>query len=157
MNNPFTWDYLTTAPATEDVFDAFGIVCLVIFVVGFVASLLLSNDAGRRIVGHPLKRRWLRRIGGVGSAIFGAGIFFFGIRALNFPLFTFERPIWLLLTLLAAIAAAAYFWWTARTALPGQLRAYEQQQVKQRYLRPTAPGARPRPVPPSRAARRRRA
>lgn len=157
MNNPFSWDYLTTAPATDDVFDVFGTACLVLFVVGFVASLLLSNDVGRRFVRHPVRRRLLRRIGGAGTAIFGAGIFFFGIRALNFPLFTFERPIWLLLTLLVAVAAAIYFWRVARTRLPAQMRAFEQQQVKQRYLRPTAPSSRQRPVPASRAARRPRA
>lgn len=157
MTNPFTWDYLTTAPATEDIFDLFGIVCLVVFVVGFAASLLLSNDAGRRFVRHPIRRRLLRRIGGAGTAIFGAGIFFFGIRALNFPLFTFERPIWLLLTLLVALAASLYYWRVARTQIPDQIRAFEQQQVKQRYLRPTAPSSRIRPAPAPRQTRRPRA
>ncbi len=81
MNNPFTWEYLTTAPATEDVFDVFGIVCLTIFVLGFVGSLILSNDGGRRFARHPLTRRLLRRAGGMGTAIFGAGLFYMLTRS----------------------------------------------------------------------------
>ncbi len=157
MNNPFTWKYMTTAPATADVFDVFGIVCLTIFVLGFVGSLILSNDGGRRFARHPLTRRLLRRAGGLGTAIFGAGLFFFGIRALNIRLFTFELPIWLWLTLLVAVAAVVYFAYYARRVLPGQMRAFEQHRLKQRYLRPTAPSSRTRPAPAPRATRRRRA
>ena len=161
MNNPFSWEYMTTAPGTDDVLDIFGIVCLVIFGVGFLVSVLLSNDRAKRFVQHPLKRRLLRRAGGIGTAVFGAGLFFFGIRALQINPFTFGLSIWLWLCVLAALVMAGYFWYYARRVYPNQLRAYEQHQVKQRYLRPATAGigagSRPMPARAARPARRRRA
>ena len=159
MNNPFSWEYMTTAVGTEDVFDLFGTVCLVLFAVGFLVALYLYNDGGRRLTPHPLKRRLLRRAGAIATGVCGAGLFFFGIRALQFPFLTFELPIWLWLTLLTALVMVGYFVYYARRVLPGQHRAYEQHQIKQRYLRPGAArvAANPRPAPArsSRAARRR--
>ena len=161
MNNPFSWEYVTTAPGPDDVFDVFGVVCLVIFGVGFLVSLVLSNDGARRYVSHPLKRRLLKRVGGIGTAVCGAGLFFFGVRALQINPFGFALPIWLWLCLLALAALLVYAAYYARVVLPGQLRAYEQQQVKQRYLRPAMSGgsgrARSAPGRAARSPRRRRA
>ena len=140
MNNPFSWEYMTTAPGTDDVLDIFGIVCLVIFGVGFLVSVLLFNDRAKRFVQHPLKRRLLRRAGGIGTAVFGAGLFFFGIRALQINPFTFGLSIWLWLCLLAALVMVGYFWYYARRVYPNELRAYEQHQIKHRDLRPATAG-----------------
>ena len=158
MNNPFTWDYLTTAPAAADVFDLFGVVFLLVFAIGFLVALYLANAGASRVAGHPVARRTVRRLAGIATFVFGAGLFFFGVRALGIDPFTFGRPIWLWLCVIAAITLVAYCFYYLRTVYPEQLRAHERQQIKQRYLRPAATAStalRPVTAPPPRPSRRR--
>ena len=65
MDNPFSWDYLTTVPGTDEVFGPFAVVYLVLFGGGFLASVFLYNDGARRYTKNQLKRRVIKR----GSAI----------------------------------------------------------------------------------------
>jgi threonine/homoserine/homoserine lactone efflux protein len=158
MSNPLSWGYMTTPPGPGKVFDTFGIAFLIVFGLGFLVSLILTNDGARSFVKHPVARRVIRRFAGIGVTIFGAGLFFFGIRILEINPFTFGLPIWLWLCVLAALVMLLYFVYYARRVYPSQRQAYERHQVKQRYLRPTAGAGTLRAAPSraSRPARRRR-
>lgn len=155
MDNPFTWDYMTTPRDVDQVFDVFGIAFLVVFGLGFVASLVLYNHGAGRFTRHPIARRAIRRVTGIATGVFGAGLFFFGIRALQINPFTFGLPLWMWLSAAAALATAGYAVYYARTVYPAQRRAYEQHRLKQQYLRPRAADARAGASrkPPARAAR----
>jgi len=153
MDNPFSWDYLTTVPGTDEVFGPLALVFLVVFGVGFVASIVLSNDGARRYVAHPLKRRAIRRGSSIAMTVFGVGLFFFGIRVLQINPFSFGMRLWLWLSLLVAVIMVAYFAYYLRTAYPVALQTYEERRRKQQYLRPAAamagtalPPRAPRPV-----------
>lgn len=138
MTNPLTWDYLTTVPETNEVFGPLAVAFLVVFGIGFVVAVFLYNDGAKRYIGHPVKRRAIRRGAGIATAVFGGGLFFFGIRVLQINPFTFGMRLWLWLSLLAALVMTAYFVYYARIVYPAQLRAYEARQRKQQYLKPAA-------------------
>jgi hypothetical protein len=144
MENPITWEYMETVPGPNEVFGPLAIIYLIVFGLGFVLSVFLYNDGARHYVDHPVKRRVIRRGAGVATAVFGVGLFFFGIRVLQIDPFTFGRRMWLWLSALAALIMAIYFIYYARVVYPARLTAYEEQQRKQRYIRPPAgAGARP--------------
>jgi len=136
MDNPFSWDYLTTQPGSNEVFGPFAILYLIVFGLGFLVSVFLYNDGARHYVSHGLKLRTIRRGAGIATVVFGVGLFFFGIRILQIDPFTFGRRIWLYLSLLALVVMAIVFVYYVRDVYPRRLRAYEQRKVKQRYLRP---------------------
>ena len=140
MDNPFSWDSLTSVPTTDEVFNPFGIVFLIVFSLGFLVSIFLYNDGARRHIGHSVKRRMLRRGAGIAMTVFGIGLFFFGIRVLQINPFGFGLRIWLWLSVLAAILMIVYFVYYWRTVYPSELQAYEERRLKQQYLRPTAGG-----------------
>ena len=138
MDNPFSWDSLTAAAGTDEVFNPFGVVFLVLFGVGFLVSLFFYNDGARRYMQHSLKRRILRRGAGIASTVFGIGLFFFGIRALQINPLGLGMRLWLWLSLLAVVLMFAYFYYYLRTAFRSELKAYEERRRKQQYLRPVA-------------------
>ena len=140
MDNPFSWDYLTTVPGTNEVFGPFAIVFLAIFGVGFLVSVFFYNDGARRYTNHGLKRRLLRRGAAIALTVFGIGLFFFGIRVLQINPLGFGMRLWLYLSLLSVAVMAAYFAYYLRVVYPGELRAYEERRVKQRYLRSSPTG-----------------
>jgi hypothetical protein len=150
MDNPFSWDYQTTVPGTDEVFGPFAVAYLILFGVGFLASIYLYNNGAARYLEHPLKRRALRRGGAIAMIVFGVGLFFFGIRVLQINPFNFGMRIWLWLSLLAALVMFAYFAYYLRTRYPSLLKSYEERRLKQQYLRPAAAAAavNGRPAPP---------
>jgi 4-hydroxybenzoate polyprenyltransferase len=154
MDNPFSWDYLTTVPGTDEVFGPFAIAYLIVFGVGFLGSIYLYNDGASRYLDHPVKRRAIRRGATFATIVFGVGLFFFGIRVLQINPFNFGMRIWLWLSALAAVVLFAFFAYYLRTRYPAQLKTYEERRLKQQYLRPVAATAvaNGRPVP-TRAAR----
>ena len=152
MDNPFSWDSLTSAAGTDEVFNPFGVAFLVVFGVGFLVSLVLYNDGARRYLGHSLKRRVVRRGAGIAATVFGIGLFFFGIRALQINPLGLGMRLWLWLSLLAVVLMFVYFAYYLRTAYRAELKAYEERRRKQQYLRPVAAMA----GGPGRTGRRRR-
>lgn len=153
MDNPFTWDNLTRTPAAADVFSLPAIVFFVVFAIGFVGAAFLSNYGARRFGGNPVKRRAIQHLAGIALYVFGAGLFFFGVRALNINPFSFGSPIWMWLSVVAVIGLAVYaarYW---RTTYPARLRSYQERQLKQQYLKPTRGGraTAPKAAAPSRA------
>jgi hypothetical protein len=153
MDNPFTWDNLTRTPAAADVFSLPALLFFVVFAIGFVAAAYFTNQGARRFASHPVKRRGIQHCAGIALYIFGAGLFFFGMRALNINPFSFGAPIWMWLSVLALIVLVVYCLRYWRTTYPARLHAYEERQLKQRYLQPkkrVAPSssAMTRPTPP---------
>ena len=140
MDNPFSWDYLTTVPGTDEVFGPFAVIYLVIFGFGFLASVFLYNDGARYYTKNALKRRLLRKASAIAMTVFGIGIFFFAIRVLQISPFNFGMRIWLWLSFLALIAMVGYFSYYLKIKYPEDLAEYEDRKVKAQYLRPTATG-----------------
>lgn len=147
MGNPFTWDSLTRTPAAADVFSLPALVYFAVFVVGFVGAAYLANQGGRRLASHPVKRRALQHCAGIALYVFGAGLFFFGVRALNINPFSFGSPIWMWLSLVALIGLVVYCYRYWQTTYPTRLRAHEQRQLKQQYLKPGKKAAVAPPAP----------
>ena len=141
MRNPFTWERLTTPPLTDEVFDPASWLYLAFFGFGFLAAAWLSGTGAERVARHPVTRRMLRRDGAISLWVFGAGLFFFGVRALGINPFSFGAPIWLWLCLALLIVLVGYFLVYARRTYPRQLQGYEQQRAKQQYLKPSGKGA----------------
>ncbi len=158
MDNPFSWDALTRTPAPADVFSLPAMIYFVVFAIGFVVAAYLTNQGARRMTPHPVTRRAIQHLAGIAVYIFGAGLFFFGVRALNINPFSFGSPIWMWLSVLALIifVVYAYRYWT--TTYPARLEVFSQQQLKKQYLKPTRGGAKTAPkaaarVPKTAAAR----
>ncbi len=138
MDNPFSWDYLTTVPGTNEVFGPFAIVFLVLFGFGFLIALFLYNDGARRYGSHSFKRRTIRRGASIAMTVFGVGLFFFGIRVLQINPLGFGMRFWLWLSFLAVLGMLAFFAYYLRTSYRQRLRAYEERRRKQQVLRPAA-------------------
>lgn len=107
MENPFSWDYLTTAPGPDDVFGPFATLFLIICAVGLIVGGLfyLRPEVmwSRRLLRLGSTKRW----GAIFLWIFSLGIFFFIIRWLQINPFSFGERIWLYLILLVAVFALA--------------------------------------------------
>jgi amino acid transporter len=136
MDNPFSWDYLTTVPGTDEVFGPFAVIYLIVFGLGFLASIFLYNDGARYYTKNALKRRLIRRGSAIALTIFSIGLFFFAIRILQINPFTFGMRIWLWLSMLALVGMVGYFAYYLRVKYPVMLREYEDRKVKAQYLRP---------------------
>jgi len=108
MPNPFDWDYLTTPPVSDDVLDAFTVLYFAVFVVGFVLAAYLYYRPRTQPFGRLLKRRAVVKVTGIAMWVFGAGLFFFLIRLLQIDPFTFGRPIWMWLSVLALLGLVAW-------------------------------------------------
>ena len=139
MDNPFSWDYLSTKPTSNEVFGVFAISFLVIFGVGFLVSLVIYSGGGRRLLRDAVLRKMAVRWSAWVMTICGLGLFFFLIRALQINPFYFGMRIWLWLCLLALVAFAAYMLYDYRSHYPEAKKAYEARKVKNQYLRPGAP------------------
>lgn len=144
MDNPFSWDYLTTVPGPDQVFEPFGIAFLVVFGLGFLASLVLYNDGAKRYVSHGLKRRTIQRIAGLAMIVFGIGLFFFAIRLLQINPFTFGMRLWLWISILLLIGFAVAVLVYLRKSYAKDLRDYEARRLRHQYTRPAALKARGR-------------
>jgi amino acid transporter len=141
MGNPFSWDSLSTAPGPDQVYDASGIVFLIVFGLGFLVSLVLYNDGAKRFIDHGLKRRLIQRAAGIAMLVFGLGLFFFAIRMLQINPFTFGTRFWLWLSVLALVGYLFTLLFYVRTNFARELREYEARRVRHQYTRPAALGA----------------
>jgi hypothetical protein len=154
MDNPFSWDYLTTVPETSEVFGPFAVVYLILFGLGFLTAVFLYNDGAKRFTKNQVKRRVIKRGAGIAMTVFGIGLFFFAIRMLQINPFTFGMRLWLWLSFLAVLVMFGYFAYYLRVVYPTLLRDYESRKVKAQYLRPTASAAEPVRYDARRAVRR---
>jgi FtsH-binding integral membrane protein len=132
MDNPFSWDYLTTTPGSNEVFGPFAIGFLVIFLTGFIISFVAYAGWAEKSIKHPVVRRMIQRWAGWALSLFAVGLFFFLIRILQINPFTFGMRIWLFLCL---IALAAFCLWLIidyrRIAPEVYKQAADRQQMKE--------------------------
>jgi len=141
MDNPFSWDYLTTTPGSNEVFGPFAVVYLIVFAIGFVASVAIYSNGGKGIIRDPVLRRIARRWSGWASTVFGLGLFFFAIRWLQINPLSFGDRIWLWISLLMLLVLAGLIANDVRKNYSAYKLDYEERRRKQQYLRPAAAGA----------------
>lgn len=156
MDNPFSWDYLTTRPGENEVFGPFAVLYLIAFAIGFIGSIVVYNGGAKRLFPNPVLHRMARRWSAFAMTVFGLGLFFFAIRALQISLLTFEMRIWMWLCILAVGVLAAYIVYDYSRTYASAMKAYEEQKRKKQYLRPAASGATVLPAPASRPMRKKR-
>lgn len=131
------WARLITPPDASGVLTPVTALYLAIFAVGFVVCAYVTGPAAAGIARNPVQLDGFRHWGGLGLWVFGAGLFFFAIRALQINPLTFGAPLWLLLSTIALViyALRCAHWWratyptlvrleTTRAAenMPGELR-----------------------------------
>lgn len=104
MPNPFSWDYLTTQPASDDVLDGFTIVYAALMLLGFVVAAYLHYRPWTKPFGKLFRRRSVLKATTIAMWVFGVGLFFFLIRLLQINPFSFGEPLWMWLSLLAVVA-----------------------------------------------------
>jgi hypothetical protein len=114
------WTWLSTPRATGDVLDLFGAVCLLLFAPGYLLSAYLAGSGADRLAKDPLKLTGIRHWASTGLWVFGAGLFFFGVRVLQINPLWFGAPIWLVGSIIAVIftAVRCLDWW--RTVYPAE-------------------------------------
>jgi hypothetical protein len=114
------WIWLSTSPDKGDVLDAFGVLCLLLFAPGFLVSAYLSGPGADRLAKDPVQLAGIRHCASLGLWAFGAGLFFFGARAMQINPLSFGEPKWLIGSMVAVIFAAARCvdWW--RTEYPAE-------------------------------------
>jgi hypothetical protein len=115
------WIWLSTPPAKGEVLDALGVFSLLLFAPGFVVSAYLSGPGADRLTKDPVQLAGIRYWASTGLWVFGAGLFFFGARAMQINPLSFGEPKWLVGSVVAVIVAVArcVVWW--RTVYPAEL------------------------------------
>ncbi len=166
MDNPFSWDYLTTIPGPNEVFGPFAIAYLAIFIGGFALSIFVYNNWAKRWFTDPVLHKMAKKWAGIGLIIFSMGLFFFLIRWLQINPFELGMRIWLWISLLAVAAWIGYMLYDYRRNYPVakaayddliQRRIYQQSATSQKRLEEfarvsrTSGSSRPRPVRRKRA------
>jgi hypothetical protein len=133
MNNPFNWEYLTRVPKAEEAYGPFAIAFVIVFVVGLATTLVAGRILSRSFKDHALNRRLAARGSQIMAWVFGVGLLFFALRALEIPLLGMR--LWLYLSALAVLVAIALGIWYMQARYPAALRAHEEQEQRQQYLR----------------------
>ena len=146
MDNPFSWDYQTTVPGPDEIFGPFSMAYLVLFTLGLIASIMVYNDAARRVFRNGLQRRFAQRLSGYAMIIFGMGLFFFAIRWLQINPFTFGARIWLYLSLVSVVGLAVAVVLYLSRDYPRELAEYESRKTRQHYLKSHPSATRPTEV-----------
>jgi hypothetical protein len=119
MESLATW--LGTPPTKNEVLDPFGAFCLLLHVPGFVVSAYLAGPGADRLAKNPIQLTGIRHWASIGLWLFGAGLFFVGVRAMQINPLSLGQPIWLLGSVVATVIVAARCvdWW--RTVYPTDL------------------------------------
>src|SRR5690242_6282008 len=100
------WNWLITPPATDSVLDLFGIVYLIVFAAGFVVCAYASGPGAAQVARNTGQLQGILQWANIGLAVFGAGLFFFGVRALQIDPLSFGSPIWMVAMVLVLVMAA---------------------------------------------------
>jgi hypothetical protein len=150
MDNPFSWDYLTTVPGQDEVFGPFSVLFAIVFGLGFLAASFYATRPWAPPLGGRFKKRFVARSATIVAWITGIGLFFFLIRILQINPLSFGMRIWLWLSLVALALAFGWFAVQAREARRSNVPAVGSKS-SQRTVNQAVTHRRPRPV------RRRRA
>ena len=141
MDNPFSWDYLTTTPGSNEVFGAFAIGFLVIFLTGFLVSFVAYAGWADRFVKDALWRRMIRRWSGWALTLFSIGLFFFLVRILQINPFTFGQRVWLYLCLLSLVGFVAWCAYDYHRSAP-EIRKQIEDRKRMQQVAVTVKGTR---------------
>ena len=141
MTNPIDWTYLTRVPKGIEAYGPFAIAFVAVFAIGLIASLVLGRWLTRHFRDHALHRRMTRVASQVAAWIFGVGLTFFALRALEMPLLGMRLWLWLcVLALVIALGLAVAY---RLLRYPAALAAYEHELARAQYLK-SAPAPRQR-------------
>lgn len=159
MGDLFDPGKLFRVPYQDEIVGPLSIVYLAVFITGFLAAAWLSWRPPARVKAHPLRARLGRRIANALLWAFGAGLVFFGFRALGLPGLGWR--LWAYVTALAVLALIGYIIYYTRRRFPKELAAYAAKQVKRQYLqasrrRPVGDNGAPVPRSPRAEKRRQR-
>jgi len=115
------WTWLSTPPGKGEVLDPFGQFCLLLLAPGFVLSAFLAGPGAGRLAKDPVQLTGIKYCASIGLWVFGAVLFFFGVRVMQINPLSFGEPKWLLGSVVAIVFAAAHCvdWW--RTEYPAAL------------------------------------
>jgi hypothetical protein len=113
------WSWLITPPGANNVFAPFGAAYFFIFSIGFVASSYLLGPGAELIAKNASKLEGLKRWATIGLWVFGMGLFFFGVRALQINPLWFGAPVWMVICVIALLAVASRFliWWRRESGI----------------------------------------
>lgn len=140
MNNPFSWDYLTTPASETAVWGPFSIAYVLFFATGLFLALFFSYDAPKRLEGKHLLLRTIRRGTLIAIPVFSLGVLFFLFRMMGISALGLGMRIWLYIFALIAVIMIAYFWYYIRTVYPQLAAAEEAEAQKKAYLQRPAHG-----------------
>jgi hypothetical protein len=140
VNNPFSWEYLTTPVSETAVWGPFSIAFVLLFGAGLFLALFFSYDAPKRLENRQLLLRTIQRGTMIAIPVFSLGLLFFLFRILQISAWGLGMRVWLYLFALIAVIMVAYFWYYIRTVYP-RLVAWEEAELqKQAYIRRPAHG-----------------
>jgi len=140
MDNPFSWEYLTTRPGENEVFGPFAVLFLIAYAIGFLVSIVVYNGGARKVFPNPVLHRMARRWSAWALVVFGLGLFFFVVRALQISLLTLEMRIWMWLSILSVGALVVYIAYDYQRHYAGRVKEYEELKRKQAYLQAATAG-----------------
>jgi small-conductance mechanosensitive channel len=133
VENPFSWDYLTAPIRETSMWGPFSIAYLILFGALFIICAFLFADANRRFAHHKLNRDTVRRFATWLMWVSAMALFFFGIRALQTPILTLEKRIWMYLTFLAFLLVVAKIVHYMRTEYPAKLAAFDRSRERRAW------------------------
>jgi hypothetical protein len=112
------------------------LVLLSIFVVAFIAGLIMSLNPERLAGRNRIHRRLLQHYGALIGWIGLIGMIVIGLRYLNVPLFS--KPLWTFLNFLALLAVIAHFVRYRLRFYPAEMAAYREEERRRRFVTPGA-------------------
>lgn len=101
------WERLTTPPAAGDVLNPVSAVYLLVFLTGFLATAYWLREDRCPVADSDGKREQRRSCARIGLWVFGAGLVFFAVRALQIDPLWLGAPIWMV----AAVIALMFTGW----------------------------------------------
>src|SRR5680860_518169 len=137
MDNPFSWDYLTTVPGPNEIFGPFAVAFLIIFTLGFAVSLIIYNNWAKRRFKDPVLHRMAKRWAGIGLIVFTLGLFFFLIRWLQINPFDLGMRLWMWLSVLGLLALVGYMLYDYKAHYASAKAAYDDLVQQRMYARST--------------------
>lgn len=133
MDNPFSWDYLTTPLREMPTFGPFSLAFFVLFVLTFLFSAFLYATADRRFATNHILRDGIRTGTQIMMWLTGIGLFFFSWRLMRIDFGTLYMRIWSYLFMLAYVGVVGYFVYWFRTTYRERLSEIDREVTSRRY------------------------
>lgn len=133
MDNPFSWDYLTTPLREMPTFGPFSLAFFVLFVLTFLFAAFLYATANRRFAANHVLRDAIRSGAQIMMWLTGIGLFFFSWRLMRIDFATLYMRVWSYLFMLLYVGAVGYFVFWFRTTYQERMATIERDQVRREY------------------------